>query len=169
MVHVKLKGMMNSATCKHIFCLFTPPRPLGEVKIISLLIAVIFHIDSMGMEHRAQCKHIITSTKYRPIPSLNFLAKLFDKLVLIFAPLLTLNISIMIFKTTICYRLWNQASFQATQLLTNLHIYTIYSLKHLMLVMRYRLSYVTSARPLIVYGMKVLFTNLTLLVFQGTS
>ena len=50
-----------------------------------------------------------------------------------------------------------------------LAIYTIYSLKHLMLVKRYGLSSVTSAKLLIVYGMKDSFTNLKLLVFQKTS
>ena len=38
-----------------------------------------------------------------------------------------------------------------------------------MLVKRYGLSSVTSAKLLIVYGMKDLFTNLKLLVFQETS
>ena len=44
------------------------------------------------------------------------------------------------------------------------HIFT----KALMLVKRYVLSSVTSAKLLIVYGMKDLFTNLKLLVFQKT-
>ena len=38
-----------------------------------------------------------------------------------------------------------------------------------MLVKRYGLSFVTSANHLLVYGMKDLFTNLMLLVFQETS
>ena len=29
MLHMKLKGMMNAAACKHIFCPCTHPVPLG--------------------------------------------------------------------------------------------------------------------------------------------
>ena len=29
MLHIKLKGMSNAATCKRIFCPYTHPRPVG--------------------------------------------------------------------------------------------------------------------------------------------
>ena len=82
---------------------------------------------------------------------------------------LSLNIPIITFKTITCYLPCSQASSQVTQLLTNLHICTICSQKHLMLVKRYGLSSGTSVKLLIVYGMKDFFANLKLLVFQETS
>ena len=30
MLHIKLKGITNAARCKHIFCPYTHPRPLGR-------------------------------------------------------------------------------------------------------------------------------------------
>ena len=30
MLHIKLKGITNTATCKHIFCPYTHPRSLGR-------------------------------------------------------------------------------------------------------------------------------------------
>ena len=100
-------------------------------------------------------------SNYRPISLLNSVAKLFENL--------SLNISIITSKTITCYLHCSQASSQVTQLSTNLHIYTICLQKHLMLVKRYGLSTATSAKLLIVYGMKDLFTNLKLLVFQERS
>ena len=76
---------------------------------------------------------------------------------------LSLNIFIITSKTTTCFHLCSQASSQLTQLLTNLHKYTTYSLKHLLLVKRYGLSSLTSAKLLIMNGTKDLFTNLKLL------
>ena len=32
MLHIKLKGMEHRACCKHKFCHYTPPWPLGGVK-----------------------------------------------------------------------------------------------------------------------------------------
>ena len=55
MLHIKL----NAATCKHIFCPYTHPRPHGvrsKVKTFFLKV-VMLHIKLMGTEHRAPCKH----------------------------------------------------------------------------------------------------------------
>ena len=46
MVHIKLKGMTNAATYKHIFCPYTYPRPLGwaQMSIVFFLKVVMLHI-----------------------------------------------------------------------------------------------------------------------------
>ena len=63
MLHIKLKGMKNAATCKHIFCPFTQPRPLGwgqKVKIQLFQNMVMLHIKLKGMMNAATCKHCAT-------------------------------------------------------------------------------------------------------------
>ena len=55
MLHIKLKGMTNAATCKHIY---TQPDPWGGVKGQTFLKVVMLHIKLMGMEHRTPFKHI---------------------------------------------------------------------------------------------------------------
>ena len=67
------------------------------------------------------------------------------------------------------YHICTRDSFQVTQLFTNLHTYTIYLMKRLMMVRSNGLSSLKSAKLLIVYGMKDLFTNLKRMVFQETS
>ena len=60
-VRIKLKGMEHRARCKHVFCHYTHPRPLGfgqNVKIFYLLKVVMLHIKIRGMEKRASCKPI---------------------------------------------------------------------------------------------------------------
>ena len=54
---IKLKGMLNAGTCKHIFCPYTLSRSLGwgqRSKDIFLKI-VILHFKLMGMEQIATC------------------------------------------------------------------------------------------------------------------
>ena len=60
-VHIKLKGMINAVTCKHIFCPNTPSAPGIGAKVKTfffLLKVVMLHIKLMGMELRAPCKQI---------------------------------------------------------------------------------------------------------------
>ena len=53
------KGMTNAATWEHIFCPYTHPRPLGLAQSQNFFLKVVMlHIKSLGMEHRALCKHI---------------------------------------------------------------------------------------------------------------
>ena len=57
-------GMEHRAPCKHIFCPYTHPQPLGldqKVKtyFFFFLKVVILHIELNGMEHKAPCKHIL--------------------------------------------------------------------------------------------------------------
>ena len=58
--HIKLKGITNAATYKHIFCPYTHPQPLGRdqrSKQYFFLKVVMLHINLKGTEHKAQCKH----------------------------------------------------------------------------------------------------------------
>ena len=50
-MHIKLNG----ASCKHIFCPYTHPRPLGP-KVKTFFLKVV---KLKGMEHRRPCKYII--------------------------------------------------------------------------------------------------------------
>ena len=58
MLHFKLMGMEHRAPCKHIFCPYIYPWPLGGAKghNILLLKVVMLHIKLKGMEHQAPCK-----------------------------------------------------------------------------------------------------------------
>ena len=71
MLHIKLKGIRNAATCKHKFCLYTHLRPLGwgqRSKHFFFLKVVMLHIKLKGMESRAPCKHVFCSyTHPRPL------------------------------------------------------------------------------------------------------
>ena len=63
MLHIKLKRMMNAATCKHIFCPYIHPQPLGlgwgqRSNIFFFLKVVMLHIKLKEMECRAPCKRI---------------------------------------------------------------------------------------------------------------
>ena len=59
MLHIKLKGVTNAATCKYIFCPNTHPSSLGwGQRSKKILKVVMLHIKLIGMEHRAPCKHI---------------------------------------------------------------------------------------------------------------
>ena len=60
MLHIRLKGMTNAATCKYIFCPNTHPSSLGwgQRSKHFFLKVVMLHIKLIGMEHRAPCKHI---------------------------------------------------------------------------------------------------------------
>ena len=50
-VHIKLKGMPNAATYKHIFCPYTHHQPLGGVKCQNIFPEVVMlHIKLMGMD-----------------------------------------------------------------------------------------------------------------------
>ena len=60
MLHIKIKGIEHRAPCKHIFCLYTHPWPLGwdqKVKTYFFFEVVLLHIKLKGIERRAPCKH----------------------------------------------------------------------------------------------------------------
>ena len=69
MLHIKLKGMTNAATRRHIFCPYTHPRPLGGVKGQNIFLkGVMLHYHCFGMELGAPCKHIFCpNTHPRPL------------------------------------------------------------------------------------------------------
>ena len=59
---VKLKGIANEATYKHIFCPYTHSRPLGwdqRSKLMFFLKEVMLHIKLIGMEYRATYMHYV--------------------------------------------------------------------------------------------------------------
>ena len=61
MLDIKLKGMEHRAPCKHIFCPYKHPRPLGEgqkVKTFFFLKIVMLHIKLKGMEHYSTMQHM---------------------------------------------------------------------------------------------------------------
>ena len=54
MLHIKLKGMECKAPCKHIFCPYAHPRPVGpvqKVKLFFLLNVVMLHIKLKGKKY----------------------------------------------------------------------------------------------------------------------
>ena len=59
MLHIQLKEMELRAPCKHIFCHYTHPRPLGGVKTFFTESSQAAYQIKREMEHRAQCKHIL--------------------------------------------------------------------------------------------------------------
>ena len=58
MLHIKLKGMTNAATYKHIVCPYIHPRPFGSKgqNICFFLKEVMLHIKFKGIEHKIPWK-----------------------------------------------------------------------------------------------------------------
>ena len=42
--HIKLKGMTNAVTCKHIYCPYTHPRPLGRGQRSNIFFSKSSHV-----------------------------------------------------------------------------------------------------------------------------
>ena len=54
MLHIQLKGMTNTVTCKHIFIPNSPSTPgMGSNVKFFFLKVVMLHINLIGTEHRA--------------------------------------------------------------------------------------------------------------------
>ena len=65
MLHIKVKGMTNAATCKHMLCLYAHPRPLGEVKGQTFFLKVVLlhsKLKGWNIEHHASTWSILTRT-----------------------------------------------------------------------------------------------------------
>ena len=49
MLHIKLKGMEYRAPCKHIFCPYTHPQPLGWGQKVKTFFYVAYQIKGNGI------------------------------------------------------------------------------------------------------------------------
>ena len=132
----------------------------------NFIVKVNKFLESFFLEQHINIVNIKYSlvTNYRLISLLDFVAKLFEKLVFKY-------ISIITSKTTTCFHLCILASPQMTHLLTfNLHnVYLIFTEALDAGKEVYAVFCDTSRVFFIVFGMTDLFANLKLLVFQETS
>ena len=67
MLHIKLNGIANAATCKHIFCSYTDPRSLGRGHRSKHFFSESSHFAyqirrEWNIEHHARINSVLTHT-----------------------------------------------------------------------------------------------------------
>ena len=63
MLHIKLNGIANATSCKHIFCLYTHHRPLGRSRMSTFFLkVVVLHNKVNGAQSTMQAHSVVTRT-----------------------------------------------------------------------------------------------------------